>query len=347
MSSDGGVNYEGIGIDDIHVFDKALIYTGSPVTGTTQTVSGSSWINFYSAGKIIASVNAQGQNLGATTVDVYPVTGTVRNSNGQYYANRNIVIRPTNAATANVGVRFYFTDAEANSLISATGCGSCTPPDDPYELGVTKYSGDINDENGTLDDDLTGFFQFITPANTTIIPYDNGYYAEYTVNSFSEFWLSVGDIKPSASNSCPGSNIVLTASTSGTTYQWQEDAGSGFTNITNGPNYSGATTNSLQLIIPPTSYAGYKYRCVVDGVNGPATTLRFISIWNGNTNTDWLTASNWSCNLVPDQYTDVIIPGNITNSPVLNGNTAVRSVRAYPNIQVLIKTNAHLDIKGP
>ena len=346
MASDGGVNYEGVGIDDIHVFDKALIYTGAPLTGTTQNVSGSSWVNFYSAGKIIASINALGQNLGATTVDVYPVTGTVRNSNGQYYANRNIVVTPTNAPAGNVGVRFYFTDAEANGLINATGCGSCNKPGDAYELGVPKYSGDIYDENGTLDDDLTGFFQFITPANTAIIPYDNGYYAEFTVNSFSECWLSEGDIKPAASNICPGSNVTFTASSSGTTYQWQEDNGSGFTIISNGPNYAGATTNSLQLIGLPTSYTGYKYRCVVDAVNGPVTTLRFTTIWNGNTNTDWLTASNWNCNVLPDQYTDVIIPGGITNNPVLNANTAVRSVRVYPNIQVLIKTGSTLDIKG-
>ena len=346
MASDGGVNYEGVGIDDIHVFDKASVYTGSPLTGTVQNVNGTGWVNFYNAGKIIASINSNGQNLGATTVDVYPVTGTVRNSNGQYYLNRNIVVRPTNAPVTNVAVRFYFTDTEAKSLVNATGCGTCSSITDPYELGVPKYSGDINDENGTLDDDLTGFFQFILPANTAIIPYDNGYYAEFSVNSFSEFWLSKGDIKPAASNICPGTNFSFTTATSGTVYQWQEDNGSGFANIINGPNYSGATTNTLQLVGLPTSYSGYKYRCVVDAVNGNETTLRFTTIWNGNTNTDWLTASNWNCNVVPDQYTDVIIPGNLTNNPVLSANTAVRSVRVYPNIQVLIKSGFDLDIKG-
>ncbi|CAN5826670.1 hypothetical protein BH11BAC4_BH11BAC4_15400 [soil metagenome] len=347
MASDGGVNYEGVGIDDIHVFDKASIYTGSPLTGITQNVSGTGWVNFYSAGKIIAAVNAQGQNLGATTVQVYPFSGTVRNSNGQYYLNRNIVVQTANVPAGSFAVRFYFTDAEANNLMNATGCGTCNKPTDAYELGVPKYSGDNSDENGTLDDDLTGFFRFITPANTSIIPYDNGYYAEYSVNSFGECWLSLGDIKPAASNICPGSTIVFTAAASGAVFQWQEDNGSGFTNVADGPAYAGATTNTLQLINLPTSYTGYKYRCVVDAVNGPATTLRFSAIWNGNTNTDWQTASNWNCNLVPDQYTDVIIPGNITNNPVLNGNTAVRSVRVYPNIQVLIKTGFNLDIKGP
>jgi hypothetical protein len=346
MGSDGGVNYEGVGIDDVHVFDKASVYTGSTVTGVTQNVNGSGWVQFSSAGKRIASVNSNGQNLGATTVNVYPYTGTVRNSNNEYYLNRNIVIDPTNVPTGNVTVRFYFTDTEANALINATGCAACESTLDPYELGVTKYSGDISDENANLDDDLTGFFQFILPANTAIIPYDNGYYAEFSVNSFSEFWLSKADIKPAASNVCPGSNVSLTEATSGTTYQWQEDNGSGFADIVNSPNYAGATTNTLQLIGLPTSYTGYKYRCTVDGINGNIITLRFTTIWNGNTNTDWTTASNWNCNVVPDQYTDVIIPGGLTNNPVLNTNTAVRSVRIYQAVPVLIKAGNKLDING-
>ncbi|MGB4843410.1 MAG: S8 family serine peptidase [Ferruginibacter sp.] len=194
MASDLGYNLEGVGIDDIHVFDKALIYTSAPVTGLTQPVSGSSWIHFTSAGRRVASINANGNNMGSTTVDVYPFTGAVRNRNGQYYLNRNIVIRPALQPAADVSVRFYFTDAEAKSLLAATGCGICTKPKDPYDLGVTKYSGTAIQENGTLDDNFGGAYMYILPANTEIVPYDNGYYAEFPVNGFSEFWLNDGGI---------------------------------------------------------------------------------------------------------------------------------------------------------
>ena len=192
MSSDLGYNLEGVGIDDIHVFDKAVIYAGPPVTGLTQSVSGSNWIHFNSGATRVASINANGNSLGNTTVDVYPYTGTVRVSNNQYYVNRNIVIRTATQPGADVSVRFYFTDAEAKSLLAATGCGSCTVTKDPYELGVTKYSGTAAQENGTLADNAGGIYLFILPANTAIIPYDNGYYAEFPVNSFSEFWLNNG-----------------------------------------------------------------------------------------------------------------------------------------------------------
>ncbi len=193
ITSDGGVNYEGVGIDDFHLFNKSSVYTGLPVTGLTQNVSAAGWTNFYSGSTIVAALNLNGgTSLGNTTVDVYPYSGTVRTSNNQYYLDRNIVIRPTNVPSGYVGVRFYFTEAEANNLLNASGCGVCTKPNDPYELGVTKYNGTFAEENGTLVDNLSGFYQYILPANTDIIPYDNGYYAEFGVNSFSEFWLNNG-----------------------------------------------------------------------------------------------------------------------------------------------------------
>ena len=194
MSSDAGFSTEGVGIDDIHVFDKAPVYTGPQLLNTTQTVSGNSWINFTSAGKLIASINANSQNLGSTSVDVYPYSGPERTSADQYYLDRNIVIRPTSQPSGNVGVRFYFTDTEAKNLIAATGCALCSKPADPYELGVTKYDGSAIQENGTLNDNYPGSYDYILPANTEIIPYDNGYYAEFLVSSFSEFWLNNGGV---------------------------------------------------------------------------------------------------------------------------------------------------------
>lgn len=194
MSSDMGYNLDGVGIDDIHVFDKKLIYSSTPSTGSTQAVSGTNWIHFNAAdGKRFASINPNGFDLGNTSVFVYPYTGAVRISNNQYYLDRNIVIRPTNTPGGYVSVRFYFTDTEAKNLVAATGCGACSKPKDPYELGVTKYSSGTGiEENGTLTDNFAGSYMYILPANTEIVPYDNGYYAEFPVNSFSEFWLNNG-----------------------------------------------------------------------------------------------------------------------------------------------------------
>ena len=175
FTSDLGYNLEGVGIDDIHIFDKAAVYAGTTITGITQTVNGSNWIHFNSGTTRVASINANGNNLGSTAVDVYPYTGAVRYRNYQYYVDRNIVIRPTTQPTSDVTVRFYFTDTEAKSLLAATGCGVCSKPKDPYELGITKFSGLAAQENGTLADNAGGVHSFILPAKTEIIPNDNGY----------------------------------------------------------------------------------------------------------------------------------------------------------------------------
>ena len=196
MSSDPGTTFEGIGIDDVHVFDKATIYSGANTdAGITQNVSGNNWVDFGTGNNRIASINPNGQNLGSTTVKVFINKTGIRHTFSQYYLDRNIVVQPTNPPTDSVSVRFYFLDSEADSLINATGCPSCTTIGDAYEAGVTQYSGDATHEDSTLNNNATGTYRFILPRQqVNIIPYDNGYYAEYKVAGFSEFWINNGGI---------------------------------------------------------------------------------------------------------------------------------------------------------
>jgi hypothetical protein len=145
---------------------------------------------------------------------------------------------------------------------------------------------------------------------------------------------------------CPGDVVVYTAAGSGATYQWQENNGSGFTNIVNGANYQGATTGTLSLISLPTSYTGYKYRCVVDGVNGNANILRFYKSWTGAVNTDWFIPGNWACGILPDQYTDVILPAGLINYPVVSSNVAIRSLQTNAGASVTVGAGVNLQING-
>ncbi len=66
MYSDPGTNYEGIGIDDIHIFEKAPVFTDSLVATLSLPVNGTSWIDFDENGQRIFSINPNGQNLGNT-----------------------------------------------------------------------------------------------------------------------------------------------------------------------------------------------------------------------------------------------------------------------------------------
>src|SRR5664279_906645 len=51
----------------------------------------------------------------------------------------------------------------------------------------------------------------------------------------------------------------------------------------------------------------------------------FAQTWDGSTNTDWNTASNWSTNAVPGSASTVTIP-NTPNKPVLGSNVTVIAI---------------------
>jgi len=196
MNSDPGTNYEGVGIDDVHIFDKAAIYSGAD-TIRTQPVSGNDWVNFdigVSGQRRIVSIQPNGQDLGNVTVKVFMNTGGVRNDGKQYYLDRNIVIQPSTPPTGNVKVRYYFLDSEVRSLLAAADCPACSTLTDAYRAGIAQYSTPVaTEEDSTLTNNTTGFYHFLLPRqDVSVIPYDNGYYAEYSVNGFSEFWINAG-----------------------------------------------------------------------------------------------------------------------------------------------------------
>ena len=202
ITSDPSVVGEGIAVDDIHIYSNPYgiydgITMGAPVIQTVN--NNNNWVDFLESGKLIASVKSPTTAMGSTEAQAYINTGAVRISSNQFYHDRNITLKPANATLATPAtVRFYFLDTEMERLINATGCGFCSKPAMAYELGVTKYTNSNKAvENGTLADNAGGLYQYILPANTRIVPFDKGYYAEFEVSDFSEFWLNNGGINAS------------------------------------------------------------------------------------------------------------------------------------------------------
>jgi hypothetical protein len=199
LNSDPAVNREGVAVDDIHIYDNTKgIYNGATMSSpVTQTIGGgNSWIDFTSGGKLVASIQPNGQNMGSTNVQAFIHTGAVRHTTYQYYHDRNITVMPANNLTDSVGVRFYFLDSETETLINATGCSLCSKPSSAYELGVSKYTDPVNrsHEDSTISNDSGGIWAFINSSKAAKVPFDKGYYAEFKVRDFSEFWLNNGGI---------------------------------------------------------------------------------------------------------------------------------------------------------
>ena len=78
--------------------------------------------------------------------------------------------------------------------------------------------------------------------------------------------------QPSNFEGCNASFSVVATGKPTLTYQWQENNGGGFINITDGGIYSGATSNSLSISGASGSMNGYLYRCIVTDGLGYFTT---------------------------------------------------------------------------
>ena len=79
--------------------------------------------------------------------------------------------------------------------------------------------------------------------------------------------------QPSSAAHCsnvPSQTFTITTSGS-TSYQWQENNGTGWVNISNGGIYSGALTNSITLTTIPNNYNGYLYRCLAGNASCTTT----------------------------------------------------------------------------
>ncbi len=143
--------------------------------------------------------------------------------------------------------------------------------------------------------------------------------------------------------SCPFSITNYFSNLAGVAYQWQVNTGTGFANIVNDANYTGANTKQLQLSNTPGSWYGYQYRCLVDSSYSSVFTLRFVNYWLGSASTSWEDPLNWSCGIVPDIYTDAVIN---TGTVVLNANTSVASMTITPGASLVVNPLYVLTITG-
>ncbi|MCX6316697.1 MAG: GEVED domain-containing protein [Bacteroidetes bacterium] len=214
-------------------------------------------------------------------------------------------------------------------------------------LRVYRNAGTINEDNG-LPYTYNGTPELIDPSDADIV-----------WNASAGFWevkFSVvnrpgGFIVATANtlNFCALGSFIIPAGTSGGVYQWQVNNGTGFTNIlADGGNYNGVFSPKLTLSGLPTSFYGYKYRCLIDGTPSTEYDVKFVSYWQGNNSTGgWHAGANWfTCNAVPDQFTDVVIPTGRANYPVVSTNTTIRSLRNESTSSVTIQTGVVLTLIG-
>lgn len=156
----------------------------------------------------------------------------------------------------------------------------------------------------------------------------------------------------SSTTACTSTNTSFTIHATGTSlnYQWQQNTGSGFSNINNGGVYSNATTATLNLTGAHSAMNGTTYRCVVSNacgsINSNTATLTVNpNNWTGSTNNNWSNASNWSCGVVPNSLDDVTIT---TGNPTITSGSSVscRNLTKTGILSTLNLSGATLNIFG-
>jgi hypothetical protein len=195
MRSDFIIAYDGIAIDDIHIYDSATaIFDGITSSGLIEQniTGGNEWIDFKDNGKIVASIQPNGQALGATKVRSYYQSGTP-NFHGQYHLQRNFAMQGSKPLTDSVGVRLYILDKETDPLLFAKNCPACFKPTNAYKFGLSQYNtSKVAEVNGTIADNMEGAWKFIPSSSIKTVPFQKGYYLEFKTKDLSELWLNSG-----------------------------------------------------------------------------------------------------------------------------------------------------------
>lgn len=146
--------------------------------------------------------------------------------------------------------------------------------------------------------------------------------------------------QPSSVTVCNGNPAVFSvvASGLGLIYQWQQNTGSGYTNLSNGGIYSGVTTATLNLSSCGTAMNSYQYRCIVTSTicGGNTTSNNAVLTVNSSTGASITIAaapSNNICAGTNVTFTAAVVNGG--TSPMyqwkLNGANVGTSSSAYSN----------------
>jgi hypothetical protein len=249
--------------------------TGAGILTTTNT----SWIDYPAP---LNNSNTYSWSTGATTasINVLPAATTtysvtVTSSCGTSNATKTITVLPgATITTQPLSVTKCESDT-ATFTIGATG----SPLTYQWQESTngTTYN---NLSNTALYDGVTTSILKVRGVTGTMQGYK--YRCIVTGSSSCSSVISNGvtlnlnsgiTAQPTNQSGCDGSSVTfsLTTYSAGVTYQWQENTGSGFTNITNGGIYSGATSSSLSLSSVIQSMNGFQYRCLITapGCNTP------------------------------------------------------------------------------
>jgi hypothetical protein len=181
-------------------------------------------------------------------------------------------------------------------------------------------------------------------AQPVIVAYQNATYVlrmtSGNCNSYDDMQLQV--IPGPSTKACPNNDFTLYSLVlGGPTYQWQINTPNGFVNLTDGNLYTNTQSDNLIIRNASSSLYGSQYRCISNDLTGITQTITFENNWTGSINNIWNDPGNWSCGVVPDGGTDVIISNGTV---LLNANGICRTLQLQNGGNLSIQSGFSLTI---
>lgn len=252
--------------------------TGTNLTYQWQENTGSGWNNLSNTG-VYSDV----------TTSTLSITGATLSMNSNLYrcvvSGKCSPASRSQSAILNVALPLSFNSQPSNAIVCEGGNTSFSVSAN----NVNTYQWEVFDGSNWSAVSSTGIYSgakssvlTITGAPLSIQGYEYRcrIYSPYAQNLASNTVSITINTAPaitsqpinSVSSTNGNATFSITATGTALTYQWQENTGSGWTNVSNGGVYSGATTNSLTLTSVPNSMDNYEYRCIVSGTCSPTAT---------------------------------------------------------------------------
>ncbi|MBL4939543.1 MAG: gliding motility-associated C-terminal domain-containing protein, partial [Lutibacter sp.] len=201
----------------------------------------------------------------------------------------------------------------------------CFDVNEAYGSSITDSNGDATFGAVVGATEVNSDGTVILAGYTTPVNLDNlngNTVLDYLQNSLALIGVITqpSDVMLAAANNATF-NVVTVTSGTGTnvTYQWQENSGSGFLDLSNGEIYSGVTTETLTVFVENGSFNGNLYRAII-------ATPSYVCDADIESNPALLTADIQIIDAVADDFTSTPVIGNtggiagdVTENDTLNG----------------------------